>query len=147
MALSGLIRGSLVLGMAVVVGMAGCGGPRATPVASEEIPLPDGIQLQGNFLVGKVTLDGKLVKTGIVFLQSESGKEYSAEISPEGAFWCDNMTEGTYNVWFENGAAMQNRETKEIHATWFPERYRQPGGSGLIVEVVAGENRVHFELH
>ena len=103
---------------------------------------------------GLVTLDGKPVSFGGVRFIPAGGRPLHAKIQSDGTYSLstgdeDGAPPGKYRIAVQvreivkPAAAMEPPRPGKSH---IPEKYGDPATSGLVFEVVAGDNEHHIEL-
>lgn len=130
--------------------------------------LPLGCSAGTATLTGTVSYQGKLLNQGTVSVYADSGESSSAEIQPDGSYKIENCPRGKLKICVASVDPVQVAAT--IAATkatgrfaqgapepapppgdpakWFsiPAQYADPDGSGLSVDVSAGENEYNINL-
>jgi hypothetical protein len=106
-------------------------------------------RLETAVVVGKVTLDGKPLKSGSVMFVPERGHSASGTIRPDGSFslstYGDNdgaiigVNQVTVTAW--DGDSMEGARRPLV-----PIKYMSPGAFGMTREVKTGRNEVMLEL-
>jgi hypothetical protein len=139
LSLSALILAGLALTL-----LPGCGAGRAS-------------------VAGKVTYKGKPLAMGTVYFASADGVQWPATISPDGTYRIESMPTGVAKIGVTNPkpqvvTAAMRRAMKQDPASppppppelanWveIPEKYADPRGSGLSVDLKNGENTHDIDL-
>lgn|ERR1017187_1074875 len=108
-------------------------------------------------IVGKVELEGRLLKSGTVTFISEDGKSYSAAISAEGVYKIERVPPGEFNIKVNSharnpfgkfeGPNSKNDPKAAETILEIPEKYNDAKKSGLKCDVKQGPGPHSHDIH
>jgi hypothetical protein len=120
-----LVSASLTL--ALVCGLAGCGGGGGAP---------------STVLKGKVTVNGRPAVVGTVTAYRGGSKAAEAMINPDGTYQFENLSSGDYQL----TVTKTDTPTPYSRPVKLPAKYADPSQSGLTATVNRGENTQELQL-